>query len=353
MGISKNNEPAKKRSKFILLLVISAVLLIAPLVYRNNDYILNILVVCVIWAAIAESWNLIVGYANVFSFAQVAFWVIGAYTTAMLTKFFGFNPWLGILAGGLMSTFLGIVIALPCLRLKGIYVGLVTFALQLVLPTIIIIGSRLDLPNGATTGGSFGLARIPAPSLFGYTFDPYNIMPWYYVALFFFAVFMLLIYAMIRSKIGMAFVALRDSDSFAKALGVNQYKYKVIVFAISAFIAGTVGAFYVHYLTCISTNSLSLEAFLLALVMIIMGGIGRYPGGAVGAFVITIVNELLRPTLTYRLVIMGIIVIVVMTYMPTGLMGMIDIVKKYAKKFYHRLLDKPGKPVSGIKGTNQ
>jgi branched-chain amino acid transport system permease protein len=353
MDIKNKNRLVKKiPPKLIVLLIITALLIIAPFIFWNNDYVLNILVVCVIWAIIAESWNLIMGYADVFSFAHVAFWVIGAYTTAMLTKFFGWNPWLGMIAGGLVSTLVGVIIALPCLRLKGIYVGLVTFAIQLVLPTLIIIGSRLDLPNEATTGGSFGLARIPSPALFGYNFNPYDIIPWYFVALFLFAVFMALIYAIVHSKIGMAFVALRDSGAFAKALGVNQYKYKVIVFAISAFISGTVGAFYVHYLTSISTESLSLEAFLLALVMVIMGGIGRYPGGAVGAFVITIVNELLRPTLTYRLVIMGIIVIVVMTYMPTGLMGMIDVIKKYALRYYHKVFAEGKESTSKIETTN-
>ncbi len=345
MGINIKTGAGCFQKKLILPLAVLAVLIIAPLFFKGNDYVLNIMIVCVIWATIAESWNLIIGYANVFSFAQVAFWVIGAYTTGILTKYYGWNPWFGILAGGLMATSLGILIALPCLRLKGIYVGLVTFAIQLVLPTFILMGSRLNLPNGATTGGSFGLPMIPPVSIFGYTFSQYELIPWYYVALAFFTVFMILIYWVIKSKIGMAFVALRDSAAFAKSLGVNEYKYKVIVFAISAFIAGTVGAYYVHYLTIISTASLNLEAFLLALVMVIMGGMGRYPGGALGAFVITIINELLRPTLTYRLIIMGLIVIITMTYMPTGLMGIVDLIKKYGARYGKKLFETKQKAV--------
>ena len=120
---------------------------------------------------------------------------------------------------------------------------------------------------------------------------------------------------------------------------INEYKYKIYVFAISAFIAGTVGAFFAHYLSSISTASLGLEPFLLCLVMVVMGGMGKYPGAAIGAFVVKILDEALRPTLTFRLVILGLIIIIVMTYLPHGIMGLLEELKK---RISHARIKKEG-----------
>ena len=315
------------KSKILLAVGSLIVLALLPVFFRTNNYILNILILCLIWAVMAASWDLILGYANVFSFGHMAFLVIGGYTSGLLATYVGLSPWLGYIAGGIVAAFIGFLIGIPCLRLQGMYLAIVTFSLNFVLPTLIIWAGPGKFEN-FSTGGSWGLMRIPSPTLFGYTFTRSELIPWYYLTLVFFALFMVIIYYIIKSNIGLAFIALRDAEPQAKSLGINEYKYKLLVFSISAFIAGTTGAYYAHYFGLISPASMSLDVFLIVLIMVLFGGLGVFPGAAVGAIIITIVNELLRPTLEWRLVILGAIVILTMMFMPKGVMDIVAALRK-------------------------
>jgi branched-chain amino acid transport system permease protein len=162
------------------------------------------------------------------------------------------------------------------------------------------------------------------------------LVPWYYLTLLFFLVFVYAIYRIIRSPVGLAFIALRDAEPLAKNLGIDEYKYKLLVFGISSFIAGVMGAYYAHYFGLISPAVLSLELFLTILVMVLFGGLGVFPGAIIGAFVISFVNEALRPTLAWRLVALGAIVILVMMFMPKGMMGIPDLLGQGYRRFLKR-----------------
>ena len=290
------------------------VLLVLPLFFHNKSYIMHILILCLIWSVVACAWDLIMGYASIFSFAQIAFFVIAGYTTAMLSKYLGLAPWLGILPGAALATVAGIGIGLPCLRLKGIYIAVATLALHLILPTLLTKGRVYG------TGGSHGLGGIPPFQVGGHTFGH---LSWYYFLLVVFLVLLFVIYKIINSRLGLAFVALRDAEHFAKSLGVNEYKYKLIVFAISASITGIMGGLYTHYTGAISPATLRTDLFLVVIAMILFGGLGRFPGAVIGAFAITFMNELLRPAGTFRLLILGAIIVVTMIYIPNGLMGIL------------------------------
>ena len=288
---------------------------ILPIFLRSYPHIMNILILCFIWGMVAAAWNLIMGYARVFSLGQMAFFTFGAYTSAILTMNLGISPWVGIPIGGTIAAAVGFLIGLPCLRLRGIYVAVVTLALHLVLPTLLMHAGPIP------TGGSYGLGGIPSLQLGGYTFSYQELIPWYYVALAIFLVVLFVIYKIINSSVGLAFIAIRDAEPFAKSLGVDEYKYMLMVFGISAFFTGISGAFYAHYIRAISPKILGLDLFLLALVMVLFGGLGRFPGAVIGAFAITFINNFLLGTGAFRLVILGAIVIVTMIYMPQGLMG--------------------------------
>lgn len=317
--------------KLLLVLAALAALALAPIVVGNDRYVLGILTLFFIWSVIAASWDLILGYASVFSFGHLAFVVIGGYTSGLLSMYLGVSPWLGMLVGGLVSALAGLIIGLPCLRLEGMYLAIATFAFQLALPTFIVFAGPGRFPNWST-GGTYGLQPIPPPTLFGYTFTKFEPIPWYYLAFAFFLVFQLIIFWIIRSPIGLAFIALRDSPVRAKTLGVDDYKYKLLVFAISAFIAGTMGAFYAHYFALVSPVTIGLDTMLIVLMMVLFGGLGVYPGAVVGSFFITVVNEVLRQTLTWRLVILGAVVILVMMFMPKGLMGIPDLIGRLTRR---------------------
>ena len=308
------------------------ILALLPLVLQQSRYYMNILTLCLIWSVVAASWDLIIGYAFVFSFGHLSFFMIGGYTSGLLAKYLNISVWLGWLIGGIANALLGVLIGLPCLRLKGMYLAIVTFSLQFALPVFLVWAGPGRFEN-FSTGGTWGLVDIPAPQLFGYMFNRDFPVPYYYLTLAFFIIFVLLIYLIIASPIGLAFIALRDSEPLAKSLGVDEYKYKLLVFAISAGIAGIAGAYYASYFGVISPASISLDAFLIVLLMVMLGGMGVFPGAILGAFTITILNEILRPTSNWRLILLGSFVIVVMTVLPKGIMDL----PGFARRLYFNL----------------
>ncbi|GAF94985.1 unnamed protein product, partial [marine sediment metagenome] len=157
---------------------------------------------------------------------------------------------------------------------------------------------------------------LPPLYIGGYIFSRMELLPWYYAGLGITFVILFTTYRIINSSFGLAFTALRDAEPFAKNLGVSVYRYHLIVFGISAFFTGIAGAFYAHFFSMISPGILSLDTFLLIIVIVMVGGLGRFPGAMIGALVITFVNELLRATGPYRFIILGVIVIAIMMHMP-------------------------------------
>ncbi len=289
-----------------------ALLAIVPLVV-SDSYTLQIFTLALIWLMVVAAWDLITGYAGVFSFAQVAFFVIGAYASGMISGQTPLSPWVTMPLGGLIAAAVAVLIGIPCLRVKGVYVALVTFALQLVLPTFILRGERFG------TGGAGGLYGIPELSIGGYSFSPLDQVPWFYTALVLAAVTVYLIYfRILRSHFGVGVSALKDAEGFAKSLGVSESRSTLLVFAYSGFFTGLAGGFFAHYTGSVSTDLLSMSYFLLFLVMLTVGGMGRYPGAVIGALVFTFANEYLRISGTARQIIIGAIVIVAIVAMPKG-----------------------------------
>lgn len=329
MGINnKNRESIFKNKSFFFYIILLACLIIVPLIFQNDRRIMHILIMCVIWSMVAESWNLILGYAHVFSFAQLGFVAIGAYTSAILTFHLGISPLLGLIAAGTTSALVGALIGIPCLKLKGIYVAIVTFGIHLVLPTLIVWGGQPGFR--LSTGGTFGLAGLRPYVIFGFSLGRDQIN-WYFAGLVLLIIVMFIIYRVINSYVGLAFVSLRDSQIFAKSLGVNDYKYRIIVFSVSAFTAGLAGAYFAHYTRIVDPSILELDIFLLLLVMPVLGGLGRFGGGVIGAFIITYANELLRPTGQYRYVLLGLLAVLILTYVPGGIRGAVDKIAQKVK----------------------
>jgi branched-chain amino acid transport system permease protein len=158
----------------------------------------------------------------------------------------------------------------------------------------------------------------------GYIFPYLNRLPWYYTALGLAFLSYFIIMKIIYSPLGSSFVALRDSRDLARSLGIDEYKSKLMVFAISGLFTGIAGAFYVHYMRLASVRILGLDIFILLLVILIVGGLGKFPGVVISAFFFTVLNEYLRPLEVYRPIILGLTVIVAITFMPKGIGGALD-----------------------------
>ena len=302
------------RKELITYIALFIILALLPIFIYKDSYLIGLLITCLIWGTMAAVWNFTMGYAGIFTFGQFGFFAVGAYVSGMLAKHLGLSPWFTMLAGGSGACLVGLLIGIPCMRLKGSYIALITWALHLVLGPIIKVAEPLG------TGGSTGLMSIPSIKIGTLVFSRTSLLPWYYTGLVISFLILLVIYRIIFSSVGLGFTGLRDSEDFAKTLGINEYKYKLLVFGISAFLTGLIGAFYVHYAGAISPRILGLDIFLLVMLMLIIGGIGVFPGAFIGGFIILLLNELLRPLGPYRFIIFGIVVIVSIKAMPEGLL---------------------------------
>jgi len=307
------------RSDLKLLLGIYLVIALLPLIVGSNLHLMNLLIICLIWTVVAASWDLIMGFAGIFTFGQVTFFVMGSYASSILCRATGISPWFGIIFGGALAGVIGVLVGLPCLRLKGAYVALLTFAVHMILEPFL----KSDIGRAIGTGGAQGILSIPGFSIAGYKFSPMYLVPPYYTALVISLVSLIIIYQIIHSSWGLAFMAVRDSEPFAKNLGINDFKYKLIVFGISSALTGLIGGFYAHYVRMLSTRILGLDLFLILMVMLVVGGMGRFPGALIGSFLTIFVSEWLRPLETYRMLIFGALVIVLVLYLPQGTMGLL------------------------------
>ena len=282
-----------------------------PLAF-GDMYIMHILILFFIWASVASNWNLLMGVAGITSLGNIGFMAIGGYASGILAKQLGWSPWGCILLGGLFAmVVVTLLVGLPALRLSGIYIALLSLIFADSLPTILT-------QTRAITGGAMGLHDIPP------FFEGITRLQAYYIVFFFFIGMHAVIWRIIRSSTGLAFVALRDSRDFATALGVSEYREKIKVFAVVSFLTGISGGMYVHYLGDISPTTLAIEPFLLTIAMMEVGGIGTFMGPVLGAAVIVFGNEFLRLAGTLRLALLGGLICAIILFSPGGLMQLVD-----------------------------
>lgn len=302
---------------------------ILPLFFANTAHIMNILIMILIWAVVASCWDVIMGFAGIFSFGQVAFYVIGAYASAILSVSLDIPPVFAIIVAGVITGVLGVIVGLPCLKLAGPYVALVTFAVHMTLIPFL----KGPLGRAIGSGGSQGILTIPPIGLFGLVFSSEHLVPFFYLTLFLTIICTLILALIIKSYWGTAFLALKDSENFATSLGISAFKYKLMVFAITSFITGLFGALYAHYVGMLSTNMLSMDVFTILMIMMVIGGIGKYPGVVVGAVITVTLSQLLAPLGMYRPLIMGAMVVILVLFLRDGVIGLAQKISPLQRKF--------------------
>ena len=300
-------------------LLILVFMILYPVLW-GNSYILHLFILFFIWAVVASNWNLLNGYTGIISLGNVGFLAAGAYISGILAKSFGFSPWLSIPLGGIGAMVLVIVLlGLPTLRLQGIYVALLTLIFADSLPSILTQTRQYS-------GGGMGLHSIPP---FWSGVERVHI---YYICFAVFIVFHLIIYLVVTSSTGKAFVALREAEDFAASLGISRFKERMKVFALSSLLTGTAGGFYVHALGHISPAILGIEPFLMAIAMMQLGGLGTFMGPILGAVVIIFGGEFLRLAGTLRLFLLGGIICLTILFFPGGIMQLVEAVESWIKK---------------------
>ncbi len=296
-------------NKLIQYLLIITVLAVVPLVVRS-DYVLHILVTIAIYGILVLGLEIILGQAGLFSLGHAAFYGMGAYTSALLVMKLGFPLWLAAIGAMIMTAIFGAALGFPVLRLRGDYLAIATLGFGEIF--------RLILTNWDTlTHGPMGLPGIPRPHLFGAT--PFNRVEYYYFIVFFFLVSLFLVYRISGSFLGRAFRALRDDDDAAEFMGINTTKYKILAFALGGVFAGLAGSFYAHYITFISPDTFTYLDSEMMLAMVFLGGAGTVIGPVIGTIVLLLFPEVFRFLLEWRMLVVGVVMVVVMIYRPQGI----------------------------------
>jgi branched-chain amino acid transport system permease protein len=293
-----------------------ALLAVFPLAVRDS-YWIHLMILSMMWAALATSWNLLCGYAGIFNMGQQAFFGLGAYVSALLAMNVGVSPWLGMWIGGAAAAAVSLVIAVPTLRLRAApYVAIATLGFAEV--SRIVAQNLVDVTRGEM--GLNGIPGMPAITLGGLTINFYERPPYYYLMLILFVVILLVVYKLIHSPFGMALKSIRESPDAAASLGVNIVRFKIVVFAISAAMAGVVGAFYAHYIQVLTPSSvLALPLMVEIIAITLIGGLGTIIGPVIGAFVLTIGLEYLRFLGDYRMLLYGLVLVPLIMFTPEGL----------------------------------
>lgn len=283
------------------------------------DYILYIAVIICIWIMLAISQNLVLGYAGLFSMCQGAFFGIGAYASAIMCINFGYGIFASAIVGAIISSFMGIVIAVPSLRLKGDYFFIATLALQIIIFNLLLCWEPV-------TKGPLGIYGIARPIIFGISLKT----NFGYLIFMLASVFVCYFFSrrVCNSAFGLTLKAIREDEVGAEAVGKNILKFKVLVFMFSAVWASLAGTLYVFFIGAVDPFAFTLDESIFILSIAIVGGMGNLKGSVLGAIVLILLPELLKfaampESIAHqaRNLIYGICLILFMMFRPQGLIG--------------------------------
>jgi len=280
-----------------------------------NDYYLNIIVMTCLWAALSGAWNLMAGYGGLVSLGQSAFFGIGAYATAVLYATYGFSPWVGLVAGVVLTTSTAVLISWPCFRLRGAFFSLATMVFPIV--TEIIANNWTDVTRGFT-----GIAMNFKPGIENFMFQS----RWAYVAAAF--LLMLLVYGVTRwihrGRLGLYLIAVRDDQDAAESMGVEPVRVKLLITMISAALTSLGGFLYAQYILFLDPPSVfSINISVQIALFSLIGGLGTPLGPIVGSLIMTPLDGLLSTVLGGgpRLLIYGAVLLGVVLLAPQGVVG--------------------------------
>ncbi len=311
----------KRLSGFFLLAV---AIIVLPFIFPDNYFVTVVGVSAGLHAILAVSLNLLMGYAGQISLGHAAFFGIGAYTSAILTTRYGWNPWPTILVGAAFTGILAYIVARPILKLKGHYLAMATLGLGIIVHIFIV-------QLGWLTGGPDGLGGIPTLSLFGWAVD--SDARWYMVIGALLLIVVWLALNIIDSRSGRALRALHGSEVAAEMMGINTAATKTGVFVLAALIASVAGSVFAHQQAFVSPDSFSFFFSIELVTMVVLGGMASTYGAVLGAIILTFLPELLVVFEDYEVMIFGGILMGTMIFLPQGLfVGLQELLRKLTRR---------------------
>jgi len=294
----------------ILYIVVLSILLVFP--FMLKDYYLDVVILAGIYTILALGLNVVVGFSGLLNLGFAGFYAIGAYTSALLTTKAGLGFWNALSLSIFITTIAGFILAFPALRLRGDYLAIVTLGFGEII--------HLTLNNwDSLTGGPNGISGIPVPFVFGFEFS--RLSHYYYLVLLFVLITIFVVRRIYYSRIGRAWLALRDDEVAAESMGINATKYKFLAFSFGAFWAGLAGTLFAGKMRFVSPESFTFMESVFVVCMIILGGLGSVLGVILGSLILIILPEILREFQLYRMLALGIGLVLMMVFRPQGLLG--------------------------------
>lgn len=295
-------------------LTVGLVLAVAvALPFFSSSYLVDVLTSAVLYAILATALNITVGLTGVLVLGFIGFYGIGAYTTGLLTaKLALAGFWLALPLSGLAAMLCGVLLGMPTLRLKGDYLAVVTLGFGEIVR--IFLTNLTDI-----TGGPNGILGIPRPTVFSWRLN--GQLEFYYFSLFFLVLVAIVVSRLVRSRYGRAWIAIRENEMAAGALGINVFQKHLLSFSLSAFFGGIAGSLFAVKQGFISPDSFNFYESVLVLCMVVLGGIGNVAGSIAGAVLLVVLPEFLREVAAYRMLLFGAVMIAFMIFRPNGLLG--------------------------------
>jgi branched-chain amino acid transport system permease protein len=330
----KDMRMIKTKTQWVLSIVALMLLFVAPHIpFVNSTYVLRLLIGVGITTIICLGLNILTGYCGQLNIGQSAFVMVGAFTSGLLSIHLGWSFWVSVIPAGLAAAVVGIFFGIPSVRLKGLYLALTTLGAQIILTWIALFGLPI-------TSAGFNIDPIKIGKIVFNTPEKF-----YYIAMAFAVVMTFFAKSMMRTGPGRAFIAIRDNDKAAEAMGINIFRYKLLAFAICTFYAGVAGALLVHFMMWAQLESFTLQDSIWYVVMIIVGGLGSIEGTIFGVLLITILKEFIfvvgpmaEGVLTFLpigagsgllLLVIGGVAIVFLIFEPRGLAHRWGLIKAY------------------------
>ncbi len=315
-----SNELGVKNSKISIRLfsndklwIALVIVLFAVVPSALNGYQVHILDLVVLYTILVVGLDLTMGYCGQMNLAHAAFYSVGAYSSAILTTTFGMGFWVSLPISVLISTFFGVLIGLPSLKVRSHYLAIATLGLAIALNDALT-----NMTN--FTGGPNGISGIDKPMFFGISLD--NEGNYYYLVLTF-AVIMFLFARMITNhSIGRAFRAVREDYIAAQAAGINVPGQQILAFALSGLFAGVAGVLYAHMISYVSPDSFSLNEMFFMLTILVIGGMGNIYGAIAGSIILVLAREWLQQFQNWEQVIYGAMIVILVVFLPGGLVSL-------------------------------
>nr|WP_319395038.1 high-affinity branched-chain amino acid ABC transporter permease LivM [uncultured Desulfobacter sp.] len=325
IGADKKLSVVRKRlaeKRFFIPAMVLLIIATLAFPYTFSMYQTTIMISALIYVMLGLGLNIVIGLAGLLDLGYVAFFAVGAYAYALLNLHFGMTFWMVLPLGGLLGAVMGLILGYPVLRLRGDYLAIVTLGFGEII--------RLVLENwNAFSKGPSGIANIPKPGLFGIdlTFQQ-NFIYLYYimVALVIFTIFV--INRLQNSRIGRAWIALKDDEIACQAMGIDKAGTKLRAFALGATWAGMAGVVFAAKTTFINPASFTIWESVIILCTVVLGGMGSIAGVICGALMLILLPEYLRAVSEYRMIVFGAVLVLMMVFKPGGLI-------ENVRKTYH------------------